>query len=697
LVVYQDCKGGKKLKIICSLFLSINYGLNLLFSLRLNQFKRCMNIFLRTIFFSLLLISTAAHSQDFAYGDNTPAELSMKTYKDTAARAVVLNEYGATRIGFTADDNIRIVHTYHIKIKILNAKGFDKGTIEIPLRVFSEREEEANDITGYTAYQDDKGGIQTTDLNPRSAFTTKENKYWKTVKFTMPNLKPGCIIEYKYEVSSPDWSIPDWEFQADIPKVNSLYEVHIPGFWNFNISLAGPYKLTKNTAELERECFTRHGAKADCSFLTFQMADLPAFIEEDFMTAKKNFISAVYFELSDYTNLNTGVKVKVTKEWKDVDLNLKRSDYFGSQLKKKDQLKPYIAPVIAGKTDELMKAKAVFAYIQKTMKWNNFNSTGSENIRKALDSHSGTVGDINISLVTALGAAGINAEAVLLSTRPNGIISKLYPVEDDFNYVIANANIAVKRYLLDATDPLLSFDMLPVKCLNDQGRVMSLDKPSYWIDLTPNQRKMQTSYYDLTLQSNGKLKGVITSNYVGYEAYEKRRAIKKFNTVDEYVENLDERQVKTKILTSEITNLDSLDLPLIEKYEVEIDAFDNLNHNKLTFNPFFFDRITSNPFKLEERNYPVDWGVPSDDRFVLNMHLPAEYEVESAPQGIGISLPNKGGKFVTSFVSEGNSFTFSNIFQLTKSVYQPEEYPYLKELFNKVISTEKAEIVFKKK
>ncbi|TFF39763.1 DUF3857 domain-containing protein [Mucilaginibacter psychrotolerans] len=650
------------------------------------------------LLFSLSLISTLTRSQDFTYGDVSPHEMDMKKYvKDTAARAVVLNEYGNSQILIGSDEKLKVVYNYHVKIKIINTKGFDKGTVEIPLRILKNGDEEVGEVKGYTTYTDENGNLQTTELGNKAAFSTNENKYWKTLKFTMPNLKPGCVIEYKYEFTSSEWIIPTWKFQDDIPKLNSLYEVHIPGFWNFNISLRGPYKLTKNTAEIERECFTRHGAKADCSHMTFQMADIPAFIEEDNMTAPKNFMSAVYFELSEWTNFDTGVKTKFTKEWKDVDFEMKKWDHFGVQLKKKDQLKPYILPVIAGKTDELEKAKAVFTFIQKTIKWNNFTSISSENIRKALDSHTGTVGDINLTLVTALGTAGINAEAVLLSTRRNGLVNKLYPVVDDFDYVVAKANIGGKSYLLDASDPLLSFDMLPLRCLNDQGRVMSLDKPSYWIDLVASQRKAQTSNYDLTLQSNGKLKGSITTYYFGYEAYDRRKAIKKFNTLDEYVENLDDKLVKTKILTSAISNVDSLDMPLTEKYEVEIDAFDNLNHNKLNFNPFFFDRITINPFKLEDRNYPVDMGMSSDDRFILNMHLPADYVIDSAPQGIAVSLPNKGGKFITSFTGEGNNFTFSNVLQLTKTIYEPEEYPYLKELFNKVIATEKGEIVFKKK
>ncbi len=46
---------------------------------------------------------------------------------------------------------------------------------------------------------------------------------------------------------------------------------------------------------------------------------------------------------------------------------------------------------------------------------------------------------------------------------------------------------------MDATDPLLSFGMLPMRCLNDQGRVMSLISLSYWIDIaTPHYTKYYT-------------------------------------------------------------------------------------------------------------------------------------------------------------------------------------------------------------
>lgn len=661
------------------------------------------------ILLSFIIFTNYASAQDFEYDNPTESELQMKKYSgDTSAHALVLREYGRSRINLMSDDNIKLLYEYHVKIKIFDSKGFDNATVQIPVYNNKDNDsyEEVSDITGFTYYTDESGRTQKIELNAKNIYPVKENKHWANYKFTMPGIKNGCIIEYKYKLTSPYFeNFHSWHFQWDIPKIYSEYEVHIPANYVYNASLKGSLKLTKNTSSVERNCFSAGGTQipfggvvgSDCSFIVYGMNDIPAFVDEENMTSPKNFMSAINFELSEYTSPYTGIKTKMTKEWKDIDYQLKNYQEFGGQLKRKGLLKDKIAPIIAGKTDDLQKAKAIYAYLQKWFKWNDFTGFYSvDGISKALDSHSGSIADINLSLIVALNVAGIKTEAVLLSTRDHGMINTLYPVLNDFNYVVAKVNIGDKSYLLDASDPLLAFGMLPLKCLNDQGRVMSLDKPSYWINLNAIQKRAKTYTFDLTLQENGKLKGTLINYSVGYEAFEKRKAIKKFNTLDEYIENLGERLPRFKILTSEVTNLDSLNLPMSEKYEVEIDAYNSL-HDKLLFNPFMLDWITVNPYKLAERNFPVDLGMPSDSRVILVMHLPNNYTVENPPQNISYSLPNQGGRFLTNFELDQNTFTFSHITQFTRSVYSSEEYPHLKELYNKIIQSEKAEMVFRKK
>jgi len=654
-------------------------------------------LFIATITFLSIIFS--ANAQDFAFGNITQEEVNMPSYaKDPSAHAVVLNEHGDARITMVSEDEIRLVYKYHVKIKIFDSEAFKKGTIEVPLYIGKEKWEDADDIEGITVSPDASIGVKREELQQSQIFKVEVNPTHKLLKFAMPGLRNGSVIEYRYTVTTPFFEdFHDWQFQSDIPKIKSEYDVHIPAFWQYNAIKRGDLNLTKNVAELERECFETHGAKADCAHFVYGMSNIPAFVEEDYMTAPRNFISAIYFELYEYASPYSGVKTRLAKEWKDVDYQLKRDDYFGTQIKKRDQFKDKIAPVIAGKVSELEKAKAIYAFIQKNMKWNNFISFGSENVRKAFESHTGSSGDINLALVAALSSAGINVEAVLISTRDHGIVNKLYPVITEFNYVLAKANIGDKSYLLDATDPLLSFGMLPMRCLNDQGRVMSLDKPSYWVDINTPNTQNTTRLLDLTLSADGKLVGKMTNYARGYSGYQKRQAIKKFNTVDEYVENLDERLSKTKIKKFEISGIDSLDGTITEVYDIEMDGYEGLNHEKLSFNPFIFNQITTNPFKLNERSYPVDWGMPSEERFILNLKLPEGYIIENPPQNTTAALPNQGGAFIIAYTESGNSFSLSHVTQFKKSIYAAQEYPYLKELYNKIILSEKSEMVFKKK
>ncbi|RYY30227.1 MAG: DUF3857 domain-containing protein [Sphingobacteriaceae bacterium] len=639
-----------------------------------------------------------ASAQNFEFGKYAAAEQDMKVYrKDSAANAVVLNEFGSAEI--SNRDGSPLVFEYHVKIKIFNSKGFEHGDVILRLHKQDQREETVEDIEGITFSKDENGSVRSYPLDQTKIYRENKSKYTNQIRFAMPNLKDGCVIEYKYKLISPFiFNFRTWVFQADIPKIYSEYVASMPAVYNYNIALRGGLKLSKNTTALKRECFTPGGGlKADCSELTCAMADIPAFVEEKYMTAPSNFISAMYFELSEYSDYQ-GAKHKVTKAWTDVDFDLKRDEMFGKQMKRKDLFKDKIAGITSGATDDLGKAKAVYVYMQKWFKWNDeITKYSIDGIKKAIDRRSGSTADINLALVSALSAAGLQADAVILSTRSNGVVNKLFPVISDFNDVVAQVSIGDQKYLLDATDPLLPFGLLPIRCINDQGRVISIEKPSYWIDLVASQKESSVYSLNLNLEENGKLKGIITNYSFGYEAYNKRKKIKKFNSIDEYVENLDENMPKIKILKSEVLNLDDNEKPLSESYEVEINAYDKLGDERFTFNPFFMDRTSENPFKLTERTYPVDWGAPSETKIMIHVNFPKEYEIVGKPENVALGLPEKGGRYFTETVVEGNQFSFAQIKQLNKSVYQSEEYPYLKELFNKIVQSERAEIIFKKK
>jgi transglutaminase-like putative cysteine protease len=670
-------------------------------------------IVLNLIFLSL---GFAANAQRFPFGVVDQEALDMKKYdKDETAHAVVIKEYGET--GFIPGDfgYINILHEYHVKIKILDQEGLKYGKVEIPLYNgeilakeglkygeialyngdMPEMAEDVNDVVGVTTYKDENGAVKTVELSSYDVNSIKKNKNHKVVKFTLPALRPGCVIEYSYRILSPLFlNLRPWSFQSEIPKVVSTYATSVPILWSYHTILRGNLKLTRTTSNKTPKCFVMGPTKADCVYSLYEIANVPAFQKEAYMGSPKNYMSALNFELSHYSTKFSFNPIQTATEWESVDKQFEGNIHFGDQLKKTDFLKSKIAPAIAGAADQLTQAKAIYKFIQKSVKWDSINSSISANIRRVLDNHNGDAGDINLTLVAALRAGGINAVPVLISTRDHGAINKQFPSMSAFDYVIAQATIDDNTYLLDATDPLLPFGILPLRDINDQGRVLASDKPALWIDLAANQNNSSTYLLNLTVQDDGKVKGTLTSRFAGYAAYEKRNAIKKYADTKQYVANFDEKLPALKITNSEINNLDSLDLPVTETFDIEVE---NGNADKINFNPYLVGRIAENPFKAEDRNYPVDLGRPADTKVIVNVTYPDTYVMESLPQSTGMSLPEQGGRFSVTSQSTGNSLSLTNTLSLKKAIYTADEYQQLKELYDKIIDLEKNDIVLKKK
>ncbi|WP_316803243.1 DUF3857 domain-containing protein [Pedobacter nototheniae] len=646
---------------------------------------------------SLLLITLTIHAQNFNFGSITDEDYHFDKNKiDSNANAVVLREFGTAMMQFNDNTGrLELYFDHHVKIKIYNKEGFKEANIVIPTYKDATREELVSDLRAST-FNYVNGNFTETAMDKKAVFTEERGKYTRLTKFTLPNLKEGSVIEYSYRLSSPNlFNFKTWEFQGDIPKVYSEYVAFIPGNYNYNVSLRGYQKLSDQKSEVSKECLRSGGATVDCSKITYLMKNVPAFIEEDNMTAASNFKSAIYFELSDVQYFN-GSKTSYTKTWKDIDYEITSDKNIGSQMKRKDLFKDLIPVITKNANTDLEKANAIYDYIKKQIKWNNYYGKYSEDgIKKAIDLRSGNVADINLSLIAALSAANLDAEAVILSTRENGTVNKLYPVISDFNYLVAKVNIGDKSYMLDASEPLLPFGLLPLRCINDQGRVINLKKASYWIDLKATQ-KSTTNYILIgKLNQDGNITGTITTHSLGYSAYNKRKDIKRYTSTDEYVEKMDERLVKMKILNYKISNLDSIQNALTESYDVEFTKFDGLK-DYFYLSPFLINSITKNPFNLNERTYPVDLGSTSDERIIIKISLPNHYELQEKPKDLAIALPNSGGKYLLQTTLEDDVISLSQILQFNKAIYQPEEYLFLKEFYSKIIQNQKTELLLKK-
>src|SRR5688500_10576118 len=258
------------------------------------------HLFTITLVFSLYSLCIS-QDEGFKFGQVTYRELDIKLYdKDTAAVAVVLDEFGKAYMDHYNDHNI--VLDYYVKIKILKGGGVSYGDYQIPLHKSEKNTEKIIEVKA-SSFNMENGSMKEMKLNLKNVFTENLSKYYDLKKFAVPNIRVGSVIEIYYRLESPFISnFRTWEFQAEIPKVKSEFWSIIPAYYLYNISLKGFQKFSKQESSVIKDCITIGSSKAGCSKLEFAMVDIPAFIEEDYMTAKSNFLSSINFELAQITN-----------------------------------------------------------------------------------------------------------------------------------------------------------------------------------------------------------------------------------------------------------------------------------------------------------------------------------------------------------------------------------------------------------
>ncbi|MBA4746185.1 MAG: DUF3857 domain-containing protein [Muricauda sp.] len=646
--------------------------------------------------FLILLNSLVIFGQEPEFGELTDFESGFRSYeKDTTAHAVYLYEKGENYFEVRRD-YVWLIKKYHAKIKILDKQGFSEAEISIPYYHSDNGTERVNDIRAITHTNGAKHNVMA-----HNVFDVEVSEHWSEKRFTFSNVQNGSILEYTYEIQSPFfYNLNGWDFQDDIPKIHTEYNAKIPGNYIYNRSLLGNFPLDVNEATIKKSCFSIPGTsqQADCEVLRYVMEDVPAFkSDEEYMLAPSNYKSRLEFELSEYQSFR-GVKERYTKSWKDVDKEFRTDGDIGGQLRKKNYFERNLPlDILAGKEEDLTKAKNLYNFVKSHYSWNGkFGIFRDNKVKKAFDEGVGNVAEINITLINLLNAAGMDADLMLLSTRAHGLPKKSHPVMSDFNYVVAKLDIDGTTYLLDATEKQLPFGMLPYRCLNYYGRVMDLDGESYWFDIEAPKGNSKEVMLRLNLNfEEGTAKGNFDEISRGYEAYFKNNHLASISN-QEYLDEV-ENSTNGDFYINEY-NIDedkSNENMLMEHFTFELE---NLNTSKnIYFNPFLIRFFQTNPFKSSERNYPVDFGYWRNYKYMANIKIPEGYRIKDLPENNNIALP--GGSGVLRFncsTSQDNIIVFFNL-QLRSTQYKSEGYAFVKELFEQAVtSINQSYLVFEK-
>lgn len=641
----------------------------------------------------LTLTFCICFSQDFSFGKVSKEDFEKGNQTPDAA-ALVLHEYGKARVEFNSIKKQLVLRFYyHTKILIKNKEGLDYANFSIPLYKEKNRSDKEfiEGIKGTTYNLVANGSIEKTELNKKDILTEKASETKELTKIALPNVKEGSIIELRYSTESPYlYNLETWQFQSLIPKLYSEFVTEIPDICVYNVNMKGYVKLDKRTqlpydTKIETSVGEVRGNQT-----IYVATNIPAFVQEDYMTAAKNFMGRLTFELASFS-IPFGPNYNFTRSWADVAKQLKNSNEFGRELNRSSLFKNVLPTIIKADMSEQTKAQAIYDYIKTQIKWNKTYGLYSENgVKKALELKQGNTADINFALINALQEANIDANPVVLSTRDNGIPSPHNPTLSDFNYVIAHAKIDSQQFLLDASDIYSPFGQIPLRCINFQGLLLTTDGYN-WVPLKSDFISRVSYEFHGDLDEEGTLRGHWMMLRNGYAANIKRDEIKTFNSIEEYKEKIEET-TSYRILDHVINNLDDPYQMLVETQNIEVKNFASKNGKELKFIPFISGRTTKNPFNLDERSYPVDLGSNIEETFSININLPKNYKVSNKPKNISMSLPNRDARYVYIIKEENNQLKIQISSALNKPFFTPDEYLHLKEFFSQIIQTQTLDI-----
>jgi hypothetical protein len=589
----------------------------------------------------------------------TPEELSMTADpKAPGAAAVYLN------VEVTSDDDLHF-HSFYARIKVLQEKGKELATVEVPYLKNETKSQFYNpymlgteatrieEIKARTIHAD--GTVIPMTLKAEDLLYEKKTSIDGSQQidmkvFNLPSVEVGSILEYFFKIRFDDhyWEPPQWDIQQPYfihkahyvytPhgtfKTGSIYSIDSSGGLSVNHLIWWP--VLPDGVTVKRDI---------AGVFSLDMDDVPPLPTEEWMPPMRNFRYKVIFYYKIATD-NGDYWIYAVRDWsRDVD-------HFSEPSK---HIHEAVAGLIAPGDSELDKARKLYRAVQ-ALDNTDFSRKKSESELKQLNikqtkraediwkQQSGSSEEIALLYLAMLRAAGLSAKAMKVADREQGTFDPGYLSISQFQDTIIDLNIGGKEMLLDPGEKMCPFQALHWRHSNASGFMQGSNGKTS--NNTPPQSypdNNTTRWADITVDSQGGVQGTLRFAMIGQPAlYWRQLALTNDETevkkqFDSWLETIVPEGVEAHI--DHFLGLDNPDVNLVAVIKAQ-GKLGAAAGKRLLLPSFFFETRSSQPFVGEEnRQEPVDMHYSEIVNDQAVYHLPDGMAIEGAPQDTKISWP----------------------------------------------------------
>jgi hypothetical protein len=621
---------------------------------------------------SLLLLLLTALPAFAGSNDWKPVAADELALKDSAlangANALVLDWE-------TFTDDADSYETVYYRVKIFTDEGKKSGDIEIP---FLKDYFKIEDIQARTIHPDGKIIPFTGQVFEKTIVKTRQIKYLSKT-FSMPDVQPGSIIEYRYRRSWDTGMLysSHWTLQDKLPVRHAKFTI--------KPYLRGMYGINWITRGVGDKTLTK---QKDGNY-SIELTDIPAFVEEAYIPPEgeiKPYVSLFY---------TTETIEEPEKYWKRIakenyEINEK---YVGNRGYVRDlaaSLAPPSDPPEARLRKLYARAQQVintdYEHDKSDEAIKRENRKDNNNVEDVLKHGYGTAWQIDLAFLALAKAAGFETHFVDVARRDEVFFQRNMQDERQLNGHLVEVRFADKDLYLDPGVPHCPFGSL--RWSRTGVAALRLEKDGGTFTETPNPRSDEAMIERKAIISwnNDGIKGQLMVTYKGQEALMKRvtameddEETRKKDLKDE-VENWLPAGSTAKV--KEIRGMDGEDDPVVVIFDIEVPNFGATTGKRMILPLNIFIGHTGSAFQHETRKHPIYFNYPYQEFDQIFFQVPAGYDVEKLPAGQRETIDV--GRYASSWTQQPNLIVMQRRFALDWFFFQPPEYPRIKDFFSKV-------------
>ena len=656
-----------------------------------------------TFFLFLLALFSNVHAQEFELGKVSMSELQEKVHpKDTSAVAAFLFQKGKTYFAYDGLKGWSIVYEYNCRIKIYKKEGLSWATNHAFARKgYKKLNDDELVFSKGVTYNLENGKLVKTKLASEGVFNIDYSEYWKKASITMPNVKVGSVIEYKYiQKSESILEFPVFNFQSTIPVNYGEYITETPTQFIYKTVRMGSQEIHSEDKEVSGnisfldEFHQPSSMELNKIVSKHWVNDVPVLSEESYVDNIQNYRLSLHCELEKVMN-DKRTEKNYSETWEGVAKTIFEDERFGKELSERSIYTKDMQLLLKDVSSTADRLGLIFKFVQNKMNWNGKRGCfGDKGVVLAYANQTGNVAEINFILIAMLKLAGIKADPVLVSTCENGI--SVFPSIAAFDEVIVSATIDGEKILLDASNKYSTIGILPTNLLNWKGRLIKEDGSSEEINLFPIQKSTANCMMMVKVEPTGKLVGKLRFSNSDYKAYDFRTENAKIGKED-YQEKLQNQLNLLQISEYSVENkIGNLTKPVVETFAFVSDNHCEAIGNRMFINPLLFYTLRNNPFVLENRVCPIYFAYPREEKFMVSYTIPDGYVVESLPKPIKISTEHSLGMFSMNVMAESNKINVILTSEIKDAVISADYYNEIKSFYQQIVDSEAEKIVLKK-